>query len=123
MFVLFGKSIEEDRVISNEPEKKAAPEFRVDVKLRDVLLSGNGHRNSETALAVEEGLPEPIYPQYAYPRWETERKFHNFKAWRTWKGLGSPYFKHRIMPGDLQPLISYLFSEWKCNLDCHYCWS
>lgn len=27
------------------------------------------------------------------------------------------------MPGQLQPLISYLFSEWKCNLDCHYCWS
>jgi MoaA/NifB/PqqE/SkfB family radical SAM enzyme len=27
------------------------------------------------------------------------------------------------MPGDLQPLIAYLFSEWKCNLDCHYCWS
>ena len=26
-------------------------------------------------------------------------------------------------PGELQPLISYLFSEWKCNLDCHYCWS
>ena len=27
------------------------------------------------------------------------------------------------MPGELQPLIAYLFSEWKCNLDCHYCWS
>src|SRR5262249_29642038 len=111
-------------VISNEPEKKAAPEFRVDVKLRDVLLSSNAQRNSiASALAVEEGLPEPVYPQYTYPRWPTERKFHNYKAWRTWKSLGAPYFKHRLMPGQIQPLISYLFSEWKCNLDCHYCWS
>jgi MoaA/NifB/PqqE/SkfB family radical SAM enzyme len=111
-------------VISNEPEKVAAPEYRVDVKLRDVLLNQPGRQGSpERGLAVEEGLPEPVYPQYTYPRWETERKFHNAKAWRTWKSLGAPYFKHRLMPSQLQPLIAYLFSEWKCNLDCHYCWS
>jgi MoaA/NifB/PqqE/SkfB family radical SAM enzyme len=110
-------------VISNEPDKKAAPEFRVDVKLRDSLLSPSERKSSESALAVEEGLPEPVYPQYTYPRWPTDRKFHNAKAWRTWKSLGAPYFTHRLMPGQLQPLISYLFSEWKCNLDCHYCWS
>jgi len=28
-----------------------------------------------------------------------------------------------VMPGQLRPLIAYLFTEWKCNLDCHYCWS
>jgi len=110
-------------VISNDPEKVAAPEYRVDVKLRDVLLNQPSMRPGSQEPGTEEGLPEPIYPQYSYPRWESERKFHNAKAWRTWKSLGSPYFKHRIMPGQLQPLISYLFSEWKCNLDCHYCWS
>ena len=56
---------------------------------------------------VEEGLPEPVYPQYTYARWETDRKFHNFKAWRTWKGLGAPYFKHRLMPGDIDFLFSH----------------
>jgi len=119
------KHLRRTRVISNEPEKKVdAPEYRVDVKLRDVLLNPNERRGSAaTALAEEEGLPEPVYPQYTYPRWPTERQFHNAKAWRTWKSLGSPYFKHRLMPGQLQPLIAYLFSEWKCNLDCHYCWS
>jgi MoaA/NifB/PqqE/SkfB family radical SAM enzyme len=111
-------------VISNEPEKVAAPQFRVDAKLRDVLLTPSAPRSSaQSALVVEEGLPEPVYPQYTYPRWPTERKFYNYKAWRTWKSLGAPYFKHRLMPGEIQPLISYLFSEWKCNLDCHYCWS
>jgi MoaA/NifB/PqqE/SkfB family radical SAM enzyme len=34
-----------------------------------------------------------------------------------------PYFKSRVLPGDFQPIIAYLFTEWKCNLDCHYCWS
>ena len=34
-----------------------------------------------------------------------------------------PYAKSRILPGDFHPIIAYLFTEWKCNLDCHYCWS
>ena len=60
----------EGPMISNEPEKKAAPDFRVDVKLRDVLVNSSEIRNrSESALAVEEGLPEPVYPQFPYPRW------------------------------------------------------
>jgi MoaA/NifB/PqqE/SkfB family radical SAM enzyme len=27
------------------------------------------------------------------------------------------------MPGEFHPLIAYLFNEWKCNLDCQYCWA
>ena len=27
------------------------------------------------------------------------------------------------MPGEFHPIIAYLFNEWKCNLDCHYCWA
>jgi MoaA/NifB/PqqE/SkfB family radical SAM enzyme len=27
------------------------------------------------------------------------------------------------MPGIFHPIIAYLFTEWKCNLDCHYCWA
>jgi MoaA/NifB/PqqE/SkfB family radical SAM enzyme len=34
-----------------------------------------------------------------------------------------PYIKSRVKPGEFQPIIAYLFTEWKCNLDCHYCWS
>jgi len=79
-------------VITNEPGKKAAPDFRVDVKLRDVLVNSSETRNrSQAAIAVEEGLPEPIYPQYPYPRWTKDRAYHNFKAWRTGKAWG-----HRI---------------------------
>jgi MoaA/NifB/PqqE/SkfB family radical SAM enzyme len=100
------------------------PTFRVDVGLRDFLQQSSSQRAPEPDdLHVEGGLPEPVYPQRPEVMWETDRAFNNFKAWRTWKGLGAPYFKSRLMPGDLRPLIAYLFSEWKCNLDCHYCWS
>jgi MoaA/NifB/PqqE/SkfB family radical SAM enzyme len=34
-----------------------------------------------------------------------------------------PYIRSRITAGDFHPLISYLFTEFKCNLDCHYCWA
>ena len=34
-----------------------------------------------------------------------------------------PYVKSRALPGPFHPIIAYLFTEWKCNLDCHYCWA
>ena len=107
-------------------ESKTAPNFRVDVNLRDVLQHSGPHRGLDPEdLPVEGGLPEPVYPQRPEVMWETDRAYNNFKAWRTWKGLGAPYFKSRmpVLSNQLRPLISYLFSEWKCNLDCHYCWS
>jgi MoaA/NifB/PqqE/SkfB family radical SAM enzyme len=32
-----------------------------------------------------------------------------------------PYVKSRIYSKRFRPLLSYLFTEWKCNIDCHYC--
>ena len=39
------------------------------------------------------------------------------------RGWAFPYLKSRILPGTVHPIISHLFTEWKCNLDCHYCWA
>ncbi len=39
------------------------------------------------------------------------------------RGWMFPYFRSRLLPGDFHPLIAYLFNEWKCNLDCGYCWA
>jgi len=39
------------------------------------------------------------------------------------QGWMFPYFQSRLLPGDFHPLITYLFTESKCNLDCHYCWA
>jgi MoaA/NifB/PqqE/SkfB family radical SAM enzyme len=42
---------------------------------------------------------------------------------RAMRGWLVPYIRSRLKPGDFHPIISYLFTEWKCNLDCHYCWA
>jgi MoaA/NifB/PqqE/SkfB family radical SAM enzyme len=44
-------------------------------------------------------------------------------VYRTMRGWLFPYVRSRVMPGDFHPIIAYLFTEWKCNLDCHYCWA
>jgi MoaA/NifB/PqqE/SkfB family radical SAM enzyme len=111
---------------TTEIKPESAPAFRVDAGLHQILKQPAtpkelGIHDSEGF--VEGGLPEPIFPQRPEVMWKTDRAFNNFKAWRTWKGLGAPYFKSRMLPMDLRPLIAYLFTEWKCNLDCHYCWS
>jgi tetratricopeptide (TPR) repeat protein len=34
-----------------------------------------------------------------------------------------PHIGSRVKPGEFYPIISYLCTEWKCDLDCHYCWA
>jgi MoaA/NifB/PqqE/SkfB family radical SAM enzyme len=34
-----------------------------------------------------------------------------------------PYLRSRVLPGDFHPITAYLFLDYKCNLDCWYCWS
>ncbi len=77
----------------------------------------------------------PVFPQH--PELMTRRdedyfpkKTHNGHRthsakhiYRAAKGWAFPFFRSRIMPGEFHPIIAYLFNEWKCNLDCHYCWA
>lgn len=46
-----------------------------------------------------------------------------FMLRRALRGWLYPYLRSRLLPGDFHPMIAYLFTEWKCNLDCHYCWA
>ncbi len=32
-----------------------------------------------------------------------------------------PYFKSRVLKNRFRPMLSYLYTEYKCNIDCHYC--
>jgi MoaA/NifB/PqqE/SkfB family radical SAM enzyme len=88
--------------------------------------------------AASQTLPEPIFPQHPellheiddadiaaheYVRQHGHRRWGAAKILNTMHGWMFPYFKSRIRRGDFQPIIAYLFTEWKCNLDCHYCWS
>ncbi len=42
---------------------------------------------------------------------------------RALRGWLYPYVGSLVKPSEFHPIISYLFTEWKCNLDCHYCWA
>lgn len=32
-----------------------------------------------------------------------------------------PYIYSRIYSSEFRPVLCYLYTEWKCNIDCHYC--
>ncbi len=61
------------------------------------------------------------------PSWDAalkgKRKWTAPLVMRAVNGWLVPYVKSRVLPGDFHPVIAYLFTEWKCNLDCHYCWA
>ena len=68
-------------------------------------------------------LPEPEFPQRQPGPDYTNKEFDRLNLVRGWKGWGVPYFKSRWHSKELRPIIAYLFTEFKCNVDCHYCWS
>jgi len=46
-------------------------------------------------------------------------KFRNgSRAFRSWV---IPYLNSRIHSDEFRPVLCYLFTDWKCNIDCHYC--
>jgi MoaA/NifB/PqqE/SkfB family radical SAM enzyme len=114
--------------------------FRLDVPLHALLKNTPETPVRHTPVIEQEGpgLPEAVFPQHPELIHEadaTDRAAHESvlregkRHWDTGKILSHmngwllPYVKSRIRPGDFQPIIAYLFTEWKCNLDCHYCWS
>jgi len=82
-------------------------------------------------------LPEPVFPlhpekcgdvppdpQKLPPNGSPYRTHVTpFMVRRALRGWLYPYIRSRVLPGDFHPIIAYLFTEWKCNLDCHYCWA
>src|SRR5262245_26453457 len=104
------------------------PAFRIDVTINELL------RHSVDPVTPPEPrgatLPEPVFPQYpellsamgpAVPPehrpWTLEQIRRKVRGWLL------PYVRSRVMPGDFHPITAYLFVEYKCNIDCWYCWS
>jgi MoaA/NifB/PqqE/SkfB family radical SAM enzyme len=105
--------------------------FRVDVQLHDLLVSKHSKPKSLLPNPAEPmTLPEPEFPSRpdlanladpeAIP---DKRSWPAPYVYRAMRGWLFPYVRSRVMPGDFHPIIAYLFTEWKCNLDCHYCWA
>jgi MoaA/NifB/PqqE/SkfB family radical SAM enzyme len=74
-------------------------------------------------------LPEPEFPMkpelltHDDMPGDGERHWTPAQIYHAARGWAFPYFKSRLLPGDLHPIVAYLFTEYKCNLDCHYCYS
>ncbi|HYW44533.1 MAG TPA: radical SAM protein [Bryobacteraceae bacterium] len=110
----------------------AHPSFRVDVQLHDLLVhKSDGGRTSLLPTPDEPlTLPDPVYPLHPelqnIPDPEVTPEKRSWTApliYRAMRGWLFPYIRSRVLPGDFHPIIAYLFTEWKCNLDCHYCWA
>jgi len=114
------------------------PPFRLDIPLHDLLAKPAGRPMSPPLRSAGgQTLPEPIFPRYPELLTDAElpedahgspddpykRKWTAPHVYRCLRGWLFPYVKSRVLPGDFHPIIAYLFTEWKCNLDCHYCWA
>jgi MoaA/NifB/PqqE/SkfB family radical SAM enzyme len=124
-------------MLAKEEQTSASREthFRLDVRTHDSLAHGSGPTPVPKSDALE--LPEPVFPQHPQMLGDVEPdpkylpsdgnpyriRVTPFIVRRALRGWLYPYIRSRIVPGDFHPIISYLFTEWKCNLDCHYCWA
>ncbi|MGH9326191.1 MAG: radical SAM protein [Terriglobia bacterium] len=123
---------------SDQPPGGAMPPFRVDVNVRQLLTNSRPRTLiPPTPPSRGPGLPEPVFPQRPellgddglplprpapgespyHRRWTPGLIYHAMRGWLF------PYIESRVLPGDFHPLVAYLFTEWKCNLDRHYCWA
>src|SRR5712671_185916 len=121
-----------------EHNNGSIPPFRLDVQLHELL---NKPPERPTLMSVPSAqpltLPEPVFPQrpelltdeelkidkHGSPDDPYKRHWPASLVYRCLQGWMFPYIKSRVLPGDFHPIIAYLFTEWKCNLDCHYCWA
>src|ERR1700704_3308367 len=106
-----------------------AAKFRIDVAIHDLLMNST-KTPPMPAEAMGLTLPEPVFPRFPDrlkdPGPETppeKRQWGAKDVYRTSRGWLFPYVRSRIMPGEFHPITAYLFIEYKCNLDCWYCWS
>jgi MoaA/NifB/PqqE/SkfB family radical SAM enzyme len=117
---------------ATETRDESPTTHRLDVKLHELLMQPSGRRTPAPG-TVPQNLPEPVFPQFpellqdesdALPHRPPNRRFWTAPfVLRAMRGWLFPYIRSRVAPGDFHPIIAYLFTEWKCNLDCHYCWA
>ena len=104
------------------------PSFPLEVRL-DAKFNGSQPPGSPPPRVTGEQLPDPVFPRYPQflsdKPWagDGQRHWPASKIWHAMRGWAVPFLQSRVLPGDFHPIIAYLFTEYKCNLDCHYCYS
>src|SRR5260370_20841625 len=116
-----------------EQHPEPPPSFRLDVPLHDLLTKSTVATPGLQPSGKPQAFPEPVFPQYpellgpidendgwAAPerrKWMPGQIYHAMQGWLF------PYIRSRVTARDFHPLSAHLFTEFKCNLDCHYCWA
>src|SRR5262249_32956159 len=111
------------------PTLPAQP-FRLDVPLHSLLQNPSEsptQARDEHKPLTSLVLPSPVFPQQPALLHEIDaadiaahetvlhtgkRHWPVAKVMKTMRGWMTPYFKSRILPGEFQPIIAYLFTEW-----------
>ena len=106
-----------------------ATKFRIDVNVHSLLMNSEVE-GPEVPVSRGLTLPEPIYPRFPEklsdpgPASLPERREWTLsQAYRSMRGWLFPYIRSRGLPGEFHPITAYLFVEYRCNLDCWYCWA
>jgi len=115
-------------------DEDANPSFRLDVQLHDLLTKSPAPRPLLMPSTTPKTLPEPVFPRQPDLLQQDDnyeqmlelarvgkRPWNREYVLRSMNGWLFPYMKSRVLPVPFHPIIAYLFTEWKCNLDCHYC--
>jgi MoaA/NifB/PqqE/SkfB family radical SAM enzyme len=108
------------------------PTLRLSEDANEQLKRGARSKLPPPPAGIPEPLPNPVFPRdpklfYAsdadyFPK-DGKRHYTIPQIYHSMQGWMFPYFRSRLLPGEFHPLITYLFTESKCNLDCHYCWA
>src|SRR5579862_6892461 len=107
----------------------SVPKFRIDVDIHNLLMNS---APGPVVVPPPKGLklPEPVFPRFPEklsdpgPAVIPEKRGWSIpQTYRIMRGWLFPYIRSRVLPGDFHPITAYLFVEYKCNLDCWYCWA
>lgn len=123
--------------MSNLPQpvvnaESSFPVLRLSEDANEQLKRGARSKLPPPPRGIPEPLPDPVFPRnpelfYAadanyFPK-DGKRHYTIPQIYHSMRGWMFPYFRSRLLPGEFHPLITYLFTESKCNLNCHYCWA
>ncbi len=114
------------QVVDDSGVNPVAP-LRLDGWMQELTRGRQRTLPVRSTLGTQE-LPDPVFPRH--PKLLRDMSGEPLVQHRHWtapliyrkmRGWLFPYMKSRVLPGDFHPIIAYFFSDWKCNVDCHYC--
>lgn len=101
--------------LDSRVEKELPPDFKPRKRTED-----NSPQLQQRVIAQDSEPSKQLggMIQMSRIRYATNKLKNGIRATRRWV---IPYIQSRMHPNSFHPLLSYLFTEWRCNIDCHYC--